>query len=268
MGHGHGHGHGAAVRRLLGGGSGALSWPNNFGGTAGATIPSAPLDGRYIIDNPLGLDSVEQVNGRARLTLLDNYAPAQTPPIQQSGKSIFWTNSGYNLGVPMYGRSDGVILMPPFDVVARGVRYGTTDDPLTIPSNKIGNGNAYDFMCVQASNPASRLDYTHIGLGPRAGFFTCEVKRNNAATNSWVGQVGAVSTDGVDLRMVAADHSHVDLYWRNIGDAPWNLATLFGTEPDYGTNGIKCSLVMYGFGATAPFSGYVDYTEWGPTHPL
>ena len=168
------------------------------GGVAGVARATEPLDDRYITDTPLGLDSVEQVDGRAKLTLLDNYAPAQTPAIQQSGKSIFWTNSGYNLGVPMFGRSDGVILKPPFDVVARGVRYGTTTDPLTIPPGKIGNGNAYDFICIQVSNPNNRLHYSHIGVGPRAGFFTCEVKRNHADFASWVGQTGAASTGGVD----------------------------------------------------------------------
>lgn len=262
-----GIGIGAGLGVAASGGEGfAAGFADDFGGTAGNTIATAPISAawtlhdQYFIDNAApALDTIETIDGRLRLYVNDNAGNSG------NGKSLIWRTGGADyLGAVHYK-----LMTPPFSVAAIGCRIS---DPAAYATDLTQTGE-YIFCGLQVRNPDMLAKYEHCVIGYRVGVETLEWKRRSGATAVGQGDVGAFGTGEAqgDVRVdVAAGGARTWYYRQTIGTGAWiEMTSGWGSvaTPDL-TNGsgqMAVGVVSYGFDDfTPPWAAYIDRTEDDP----
>lgn len=262
MRHGHGHGHGRIWTPGGAGGAPASAWADDFGGTAGDTIATAPIGAGWTLndhyaDNNAGApahDEREQVNGRIRLRIQNNAGNSG------NGKSLIWRTGG----VDYYGAIHYKVLTAPFSVALYGCRVASQGDPSSFVAAMV-SGSEYAFIGMAARNPdAIQGPYEHCVIGYRGGIETLEWKRRDESTGVAQGDVGAFASNqpvGSVRLDVAGDGTRTWYYSESVSPSSWTLvSTAWGslTAPTLmnGSNEVAVGFCAYAFDNFVPDAGY------------
>lgn len=262
MRHGHGQGQGSPVLWTPGTGESGAGWADDFGGTAGDTIATAPISTSWTVydwyeeQNPGsdGHDEREQVNGRFRVRIQDNAGNSG------NGKSLIWRTGGTDY----YGVFIYKLLTVPFDVALYGCRVASQSDPTTFVPAMVSGGE-YAFCGLGIRDPDDLSgEYEHCVVGYRAGVETLEWKRRQGATSIAQGDVGAFSSNepvGSVRLAVDASNNRTWYYSESVAPVSWTEMTSgwgFVTKPDCinASDQVAVGINVYCFDDFVPDAGY------------